>query len=167
MPRGEHNKLPKALKEPETKLEPATPKPNHSGHAGGPTKYDPKYCQMLIDHCAKGLSFATFSAAIDVNPDTLYEWCKAHPEFSEAKKKAQQACLTFWEQVGIDGMLNNKDFGSPIWIFNMKARFGHMGWTDKHEVSHGIAKDVDDNGEALDSSAVHEFLRGFSRGKTT
>ena len=110
---------------------------------GRPTKYDENYCQMLIDHMDQGLSFETFAAVIKVNQDTLHEWVKVHPSFSEAKKVAFNKCLLFWEKLGIDHIINTSDsesqgegvgssksrsLNSAVWVFNMKNRFK---WRDK------------------------------------
>lgn len=109
---------------------------------GRPSKYNPEFCQQLIDHMAQGLSFESFAAVIGVNQDTLYEWTKVHDEFSEAKKTAYNANLLFWEKQGIDGLysivetdeegkiVRSKSINSTVWIFNMKNR--HK-WRDKQE----------------------------------
>lgn len=106
---------------------------------GRPSKYKPEYCQGLIDHMGAGLSFESFAAVIRVHRDTLFEWDKVHPEFSDAKKIAVLACQLFWENLGIKYILNESEsFGegqskstslnSAVWIFNMKNRFK---WRDK------------------------------------
>lgn len=56
--------------------------------SGRPTKFRKEFCQQLIDHMSQGLSFDTFAGRISVNPDSLYEWVKKFPIFSEAKKIA-------------------------------------------------------------------------------
>lgn len=110
--------------------------------AGRPSKYNPKFCEMLIDHMANGFSFETFAAKIDVNQDTLHEWVKVHKDFSESKKKAFCKCQLFWENLGINHIVNitEKDdqgnsrsasLNTGAWIFNMKNRFK---WTDRIEV---------------------------------
>ena len=97
---------------------------------GQPTKYKQEYCQKLIEHMRNGLSFESFAAVIKVNQDTLYEWAKVHPEFSEAKKEAFAENLLFWEREGIAGLHGDKEntFKATVWIFNMKNR--HK-WRDK------------------------------------
>lgn len=117
-----------------------------------PTKYKKEYCQKLIEHMAKGYSFESFSAVVNVNQDTLHEWAKpkVSVEFSEAKKEAFAKCRLFWETIGIDGMLGKitrkvqkvDSYGNKttenvqvkidvgMWIFNMKNRFG---WKDRVE----------------------------------
>ena len=99
---------------------------------GRPTKYDPKYCQMLIDHMAKGLSYETFGASIKIAQSTVALWEK-HDDFSDAKKEAFDRCRLFWESVGIDGLWNHKDgatLNTGNYVFQMKNRFK---WTDRLE----------------------------------
>lgn len=102
---------------------------------GRPTKYKEEYCDMLIEHMSKGFSFETFAAVIDVNQDTLHEWAKVNPIFSEAKKTAFLKCRYFWENIGIEGLWNEplgRTLNTGVWVFNMKNRFK---WSDRVEVS--------------------------------
>jgi hypothetical protein len=117
---------------------------------GRPTLYRPEYCQMLIDHQAKGLSFESFAAIVDVDRDTVYNWCEIHPDFSDAKLRAGEKCRLFWETLGIlyvvegktrvirnpDGTVVTDSRGNPlkvdgkeklngyVWGLNMRNRFG-------------------------------------------
>lgn len=50
-------------------------------------KYKPEYCNLLIEHMSKGLSFETFGTVIDVVRSTIYDWKLAYPEFAAAYKK--------------------------------------------------------------------------------
>lgn len=98
---------------------------------GAPTKYKSKYCDLVIEHMDKGLSFESFAATIDVCVDTLYEWIKVHKEFSDAKKKATAKALCKWETIGMSGMQGEiMNFNASTWIFSMKNRFK---WTDRME----------------------------------
>lgn len=110
---------------------------------GRPSKYKPEYCDLVVEHMEKGLSFEAFAAVIKVNRDTIYEWEKVHPEFAEAKKNASDANLLFWEKLGIDHILNisesfgegfskSKSLNASVWIFNMKNRFK---WRDSTDVN--------------------------------
>ena len=100
---------------------------------GRPSLYKEEYCEMLVEHCAKGLSFESFAGVVKVNRDTLYEWEKKHIQFSDAKKRAEAVCRLFWEEAGIKGLWGSKDrmFNATVWIFNMKNRFG---WKDVKDV---------------------------------
>lgn len=110
---------------------------------GRPTKYKPEYCEMLIKHGQDGLSYESFAGVIDVNVDTLYEWEKVYPEFSEAKNNFRAKSLLFWDKVGIEGLwevsqydddgnlIYKKKLNTTNWIFQMKNRHN---WRDKTEV---------------------------------
>lgn len=100
---------------------------------GRPPKYKKQFCQMLIDHMAKGFSYEGFAGKIDTHRDTLYAWEKKYPEFSDAKKKAFVKCMNFWEEMGHAGTVGKlKGFQTAMWIFQMKNRFR---WADRHEHS--------------------------------
>jgi hypothetical protein len=108
---------------------------------GRPTKYDPKYCQMLIGHMAKGFSFESFAGRINTCPATIYKWANEFPAFSEAKELAYAKNLDFWEAAGIEGMWNEKEgrsLNASVWIFNMKNR--HK-WRDRQEIEAIIDND--------------------------
>ena len=103
--------------------------------AGRPTTYKDEYCQGVIDFMAKGYSFEAFAGSIDTHKDTLYEWCKVHPKFSDAKRLGFAKAQIFWEEIGLRGMWTEE--GGPKlntgnYIFQMKNRFK---WTDRVEVS--------------------------------
>lgn len=100
-------------------------------HPGQPTKYRPEYCDQLIQHMADGLSFEAFAADVDVHFDTLYNWCKLFPEFSEAKKVGLAKSIKWWEQAGMQGMRTQGGFNATVWVFNMKNRFK---WHDQIKI---------------------------------
>jgi hypothetical protein len=95
-----------------------------------PTDYKEEYCQMLIDHMAEGYSFKSFGGIISVVEDTLHEWVKVHPKFSESKNIGTLKSMVFWEQVGRKGMMNDIPFfNDRIWRLNMINRFRN-DWID-------------------------------------
>lgn len=99
---------------------------------GRPTKYHKKFCEQLVDHMKKGLSFESFAADCECHKETLYEWVNQHPEFSEAKKRGTAFSSKRWEEIGMAGMAGKiKGFNAAVWIFNMKNRFH---WRDKREL---------------------------------
>jgi hypothetical protein len=106
-------------------------------HPGGaPTKYDPKYCEQIIeffdvepshqitevvegknwskqtvrDVANKFPTFEKFAFSIGVNGDTVVEWEKNYPEFSAAYKKAKQLQKDFLIQNGLCGLYNAAAF---------------------------------------------------------
>ncbi len=99
---------------------------------GRPTKYKPEYCQKLIDHMAQGLSFESFAGLIDVCLDTLYEWEKKYPEFSETKKRGRRKQAIFWEGAGRDAALGKiENFNATAFVWMTKNM---LGWREKQDV---------------------------------
>ena len=93
---------------------------------GRPTKYDPKYCQLLLDHMAKGYSFETFVAVADVCRATLYNWLETYPDFKQAKEKAFARSLHYFETLAFDFLekpQEHKGFHYGLWRFIMQNRF--------------------------------------------
>ena len=102
--------------------------------AGGrPTKYEERFCEMLIDHMAEGLSYESFAGLVGVCKQTIYTWETQHPMFLDAKRRGFEKNRLFWERAGLQGMfMGGKDnpFNATVWVFNMKNRFN---WSDKTE----------------------------------
>lgn len=105
-------------------------------HAGGrPTKYEPEYCQEIIDFFSveptrevdvvttfkNGTTkesteerpnhipfFADFADKIGVNGDTIVEWAKRHEEFSAAYMRAKALQKQHLITCGLLGLYNSK-----------------------------------------------------------
>ena len=107
---------------------------------GRPSLYRPEYCDKLIDWAKQGLGYESFASVPGVSIQTLYDWEKAHPEFLEAKKKAQAHLMAWWERAGIKG-----EIPTGTWIFNMKNRFG---WRDRQP------EEVAEEAEAVASRVI-------------
>lgn len=97
--------------------------------AGRPTKYKEEYCELLIKHMAEGLSLEAFAGVVGVNQDTIHEWVKKHPKFSEAKSLGLPLARLFWEKLA-RGIALGKIQGAnaAVAIFCLKNR---LGWRDK------------------------------------
>jgi hypothetical protein len=54
---------------------------------GRPSKYEARFCDVLIEDAKAGLSLTAFAGGIGVARSTLNEWMAEFPEFSEACKK--------------------------------------------------------------------------------
>lgn len=94
---------------------------------GRPSKYKTEYCTQLIEHMRGLNTFETFAADIGVNRDTLYQWCKEHEEFSDAKKTGTLFMRKNLENVG-KGLMTGKIKGNvAAWIFYSKNT---IGWGD-------------------------------------
>ena len=68
---------------------------------GRPSKYEPRFCQMAIEHMSDGASMTSFAAEIGVARSTINEWMTVHPEFSEAIKIAKAKRAGPWGDLGV------------------------------------------------------------------
>ncbi len=101
--------------------------------AGRPTEYREEYCDLIIEHMASGLSMESFAGTLRVSRDSLYEWRKKHPRFSDSIKIGQDLSLLFWEKLGLAGSTGRiKGFNPATYIFTMKNK--HR-WRDQVEIT--------------------------------
>jgi transposase len=104
---------------------------------GRPTKYEPEFCEEVVDFMAKGYSKEAVAGHLQIDSDTLKEWNKKYPDFSTALKQGVELSRKFWEATAINHITHTAkgtQLNSTAWIFNMKNRFN---WTDKKEVELG------------------------------
>ncbi|SET91462.1 hypothetical protein [Stenotrophomonas indicatrix] len=87
-----------------------------------PTVYKPEYCDVVVDLGRQGKSVVQMACAIDVVRSTLYEWCKDHPEFSDAFTRAKQLSQDWWETQAQCGLTADR-FNAQLWSRSMAARF--------------------------------------------
>ena len=102
--------------------------------AGRPTKYDPAYCDQIIDFMAQGYSITAFAGSIRVARSSVYLWAEEHPEFSDAIKIAEAAAAVWWE----DRLRSNATEGvgnATACVFGLKNR-ARDDWRDRREHDH-------------------------------
>ncbi len=112
---------------------------------GRPTKYKPEYCDMIIDLGKQGKSLKQIASSFDVHIDSLYEWQKVYPEFSEAITRAKQEAQVWWEDMGQAGLTMNV-FNSSLWAKQVSCRFP----ADYREVTRQENQQLDKNGKPSD-----------------
>lgn len=101
---------------------------------GRPSKYEPRFCQMVIDHMSDGASMTSFAAEIGVARSTINEWMAVHPEFSEAVKIAKAKCAAWWERLGRQGAQGG-EVNPTLVIFGLK-NMAADDWREKQELAH-------------------------------
>jgi len=120
---------------------------SRKGIGGRPTKYDPKYCDMIVEHMKQGASMTSFAAEIDVARSTITEWADNYPEFSASVKRAKAKCAAWWELQARMGATGEMQVNPTLVIFGLK-NMAAEDWRDKQEVSHSgrltIEKSVSD-----------------------
>lgn len=98
------------------------------------TNYKPEYCQQIIKFMETGKSKEAFAGSIGVSRQAIYNWMKAQDDFKEACGIAEARCQNFWEELGLVGVTEGKNFNATAWIYNMKCRFPDQ-WREKQEIS--------------------------------
>jgi len=89
---------------------------------GRPSKYDPSFCDLVLELGAQGKSKAQIAALIGVTRPTIDSWCAEHPEFLYAIKAATDLSLAWWETLGQTNVVR-PGFNAAAFIFQMHNRF--------------------------------------------
>ena len=101
--------------------------------AGRPTKYDPAFCDVVIELGCTGASKVEMACKLGISRDSFDVYEKTHPQFSEAVKEAVAYSQAWWEEKGRTATFGGVDnFNATAFIFNMKNRFPG-DWKDKRE----------------------------------
>lgn len=104
--------------------------------AGRPSKYDPKFCDKVIELGKQGASKAEMALELNIAYSTFDLWEHNKPEFSEAVKQARRLSQGWWEREGRKATFGaSPGFNATSFIFNMKNRFSD-DWRDKVEQEH-------------------------------
>jgi hypothetical protein len=104
------------------------------------TLYRPEMCQEVVDFMSSGMSITEVAAKWKINPKTVHEWRKIHPEFAEALDDGVRFSEAWWENEGRMGIFGHtKKFNATGYIYTMKCRFKGQwledGTTNKLEVT--------------------------------
>ena len=87
-----------------------------------PSTYESEFCERVIEYGKQGKSITWMAAELDVTRETIYEWMRVHPEFSDAITRAKQYAQQWWEDAGQNGM-TGPGFNASVWSRSMAARF--------------------------------------------
>ncbi len=100
--------------------------------AGRPSKYDPSYCEEVVELGKEGKSLAQMCSHFDIARSTIDQWAEDNPEFSEALSRAKAHMQAKLEEMGFTG-LADKNFNAAVWKTTMMARF-RDDYTERKEV---------------------------------
>jgi len=100
---------------------------------GRPSDYKPEYCQMLIEHMAKGGTFEGFAGVVNTTFKTLHNWAKKYPDFLHAKKLAFAKSKMFWDTIGLRIVISGRG-NIKGWMYNMSNRFN---WKESLDLNVG------------------------------
>ena len=95
-------------------------------YLGRPTKYDPTYCQKVVELGRKGKSIEQMAGLLNVSKKTLYNWRDAHDDFLHALDEAHDLALMWWEDTAQNNIVETKEgerVNASLWSRSMAARF--------------------------------------------
>jgi len=123
---------------------------------GRPTKYDPKWIDSLPDMFSQGQSVLEVAVELGISKDSIYEYAKLYPEFSDSLTRGRAISQAWWEKMGRENLFDTDDydgetkqscrrkFNTSLWAKNVSCRF-RADWTDKQEIEHsGSVTIIDD-----------------------
>jgi Transposase len=93
---------------------------------GRPTKYDPAFCEEVVELGRIGKSIEQIAANLGVSTRVLFDWRDKHEDFLHALEYAKELELDWWETVGQTHMIEEKEsakLNASIWSRSMAARF--------------------------------------------
>jgi len=98
---------------------------------GRPTKYDPSYCELVLEEMGKGFSLTAFAGILGVSRATIDLWMKANPEFMEAVSRGKAMRLVHWERAAMKVAERGGGPGTAtVIVFGLK-NMGGDDWSDK------------------------------------
>jgi len=93
---------------------------------GRPSKYDPIYCDKVLEYGKLGKSFEQMSALMGIGITTMKRWREEHEEFRTSLEDAQGLAQTWWEDHAQSYLIEHKDgerLNTGLWSRSMAARF--------------------------------------------
>lgn len=110
-------------------------------HPGGrPTKYDPAWCELVVELGAKGFSRAQIAADLGITRASLANYEQEHPEFLVATTSAHELSMAWFEEAGRRGMFM-KGFNANAWSLQVRNRF-RGEYVDENQTTHKIDDSV-------------------------
>lgn len=128
----------------------------HEKSKGGrPSLYKPEYCETAIFLMGQGYSIAGLAGHLKVSRQTVYQWEKDHPEFSDALNAARAASAAWWERQAILLATGDGQGNASVVIFGLKNRVADE-WRDKNQTE---ITGKDDGPVEVVTHEANEFAR--------
>lgn len=99
---------------------------------GRPPKYDPAFCDVIIELGKQGKSQVQMAAHLDVCKATITQWAQQHPAFSNALTRARIYAQAHFEDLAQAGLADSK-FNANLFKIIAYNRFPD-DYADRKEV---------------------------------
>lgn len=96
---------------------------------GRPTKYDEKLGSWAEFLGAKGMSLVQIAFIFGISKETLFDWARKYPDFSDSLARARDASQSWWEMIGQASLFSDR-FQSSVWNKVVSTRF-RRDYTDR------------------------------------
>jgi transposase len=123
---------------------------------GRPTLYRPEYCQRVIEMGKRGLSQEQISGTLGCAWNTLDLWAEKHPEFMQALRTAKNLELHYWEDLGLQNVLETpggQRLNGAVYNKIMAARFPHK-YSERNKIEL-----TGNNGGAIQVQSMHSIAQ--------
>lgn len=93
---------------------------------GRPTKYDPSYCERVIQLGADGNSKEAIAVELGITWKTLNNWADEHPAFLLALEEAKNREMVWFEKLAKSHMIESPGgnrLNTALWGRSVAARF--------------------------------------------
>jgi hypothetical protein len=102
---------------------------------GRPSEYRPEYCDLVQEYMARGYSLTAFAGHIRQSRDAVYDWVRAHSEFSHAVARARSARIAALE---IKLLASRKGAETSAAVFALKNACPDE-WRDVRHTEHQVS----------------------------
>lgn len=90
---------------------------------GRPTKYDPRFCEMIIQAGKLGKSSSYMCAMLAIGRTTFERFLEKHEDFRKAYQLAQEYACAWWEDCARVNIHDpKKSFNANLYAFHMRNR---------------------------------------------
>jgi len=123
------------------------------------SRYQDKYCGMLVNHRQCGKSLASFGKVVGVGYPTIKKWIEEYPDFAEASEVSEVVALDHWEEIAMDQAKGDIKGSSTTLAMMMKNNFSeHYKDKAEVEVTGGVIFQIDTGIPMIDAPEEVDYI---------
>ncbi|MDE2096560.1 MAG: hypothetical protein KGL39_04880 [Patescibacteria group bacterium] len=131
--------------------------------AGRPSSFSDAYCEEAISFMGCGYSLTAFAGEIGVSRETVYEWERTIPEFSDAIKKARAKRVWCLEKRLLKADATKAEVTTSIFALKNACP---QEWREKIELDQTVKHEIADYDlSALDSDKITAIVEAINLAK--
>jgi transposase-like protein len=126
---------------------------------GRPTKYDPAYCDEIVEFMSQGYSATAYAGSLGVSRSTIDNWAKEYPDFMEALNAGKGRRLVYWEGAALRVADRGGGPGTATIITFGLKNMGGEEWSTPERVESSVKATV----EVKSDDAFAAFVGSLER----